>query len=183
MQWSIVNPETQNRRLELTCPVKPCKTRGFPSTGPGVAHKRAAGPVLRWVRNRTDSFLPYKSGSLAGYPDLLLTVDFCGSLPLLCWHLILTYHTSIIELIVACCTHNLPARESEAPRLCPRLSQSDAPCLGRDCSLRPWSTWAVPILTMGRAGSPGYLHIGYRLPDTSVASMQLMCLVPLSSVY
>jgi len=105
-----------------------------------------------------------------------------GSPPLLCQHFTLTYHTSIIELIIACFTSNLPARESEAPGLCSRLNQSDTPCPGWDWYLWLGSTQMVPIPTWGMTRSPAYSHIVWYLPDMSVTLMQLMCVVPLSLV-
>jgi len=93
----------------------------------------------------------------------------------------MTYRTSIPEPVAIGFHHNLPARESEAPALCPRLNQSDTPCSGQAIS----SAGEYPRCSDSKgeeACGPAYLDIGYRLADMSFALMQLTCLVPLSIV-
>ena len=69
-----VKPETQNRRLEPTGLAKPGETRGLTGTGPGLARQESAGRVFWQFWNWTDPFLRCKPGTLAGYPDPLLTL-------------------------------------------------------------------------------------------------------------
>jgi len=53
---------------------KPGETSGLTGIGPGLAHQESAGQVFGQYWNRTDRFLQFKSGPLAGYPDPLLTL-------------------------------------------------------------------------------------------------------------
>jgi len=69
-----VKSETQNRRLESTGLAKPSETRVLTGTGPGLGHQESAGLGCGRIWNRTDPFLRSKPGTLAGYPDLLLTL-------------------------------------------------------------------------------------------------------------
>jgi len=70
-----VKPKTQNRRLEPTGVAKAGETRGLTGTGPGLACQDPAGKVFGRFWNRTDPFLWFKPGPLAGYLDPLLTLS------------------------------------------------------------------------------------------------------------
>jgi hypothetical protein len=69
-----VKPETQNRTLEPTGLAKPGDTRMLTGMGLGSARQESAGRVFARFCNRTDPFLRFKPGPLAGYPDPLLTL-------------------------------------------------------------------------------------------------------------
>jgi hypothetical protein len=74
--------ETQNWGLELTGLVRPGKSHRLTDTGPGLARQDLVDRVFGQFWNRTESFLPSKSGPLVGYPDPLLIL--IGDAPLTC---------------------------------------------------------------------------------------------------
>jgi len=70
-----VKPETHSRRLKPTGVAEPSETRGSTGIGPGLAPQESEGRVFERVWNRTDLFLQFKPGPLAGYPHPLVTLD------------------------------------------------------------------------------------------------------------
>jgi len=71
-----VKPETQNWRLGSTAQAKLGKTCGLTGTGLGLTQQKGARQVFGLVWDWTDSSLQSKTGTLAGYPDRLLTLPF-----------------------------------------------------------------------------------------------------------
>jgi len=61
---------------------QPGKTRGLTGTGLVLACQDADCWVVGQVWNRMESFIPFKSGPLAGYPDpvLLLAQNMCNTM-------------------------------------------------------------------------------------------------------
>ena len=94
------------------------------------------------------------------------------------------YHTCIIELIVVYLTHVFPARESEAYR---SLLSLPNVCINQTHYGKAETILfnrGVPALFRSSrlARSHTELHVGYRLPDTSVAFLQLPRPVPLAQI-
>jgi hypothetical protein len=56
------------------------KTRRLTGLWPGLDHQEAAGLVFGWVWNETEPFFLPKTGLLAGYPALLLTLHIVDDL-------------------------------------------------------------------------------------------------------
>jgi len=95
----------------------------------------------------------------------------------------LTYHTSIIELIVINSTRLIPAWKSEAYRgllTLPNVFIIQTHHAQAETILFDRGSTHVVLLHKGLAQGPTWYHIGYRQPDTSVAFLQLPHPVPLA---